>query len=196
MLHAAEHRIPAGSARCTPAWTLWVRRRRETARARHARMDRPRRDRPYSRPNEDRHQVLHRAQRAELGALPRYSPLNSGYDEFFGIMGGYTGYYTHLGDGGEHAVAIAFSRRGQGSDRTKSQARPAQRRHIRGLVRPIAARDRRSQTKRCHLAYRSRLQLRCAPRFDLIRKGRPKKRYEVYQSSLRPRSRRAIVETH
>src|SRR5260370_27554851 len=28
------------------------------------------------------------------------SPLKSGYDEFFGIMGGYTGYYTHLGDGG------------------------------------------------------------------------------------------------
>jgi len=36
-----------------------------------------------------------------LGYLPRYSPLKSGYDEFFGIMGGYTGYYTHLGDGGE-----------------------------------------------------------------------------------------------
>jgi arylsulfatase A-like enzyme len=37
-----------------------------------------------------------------LGYLPRYSPLKSGYDEFFGIMGGYTGYYTHVGDGGEH----------------------------------------------------------------------------------------------
>jgi arylsulfatase A-like enzyme len=37
-----------------------------------------------------------------LGYLPRYSPLKSGYDDFFGIMGGYTGYYTHLGDGGEH----------------------------------------------------------------------------------------------
>jgi arylsulfatase A-like enzyme len=37
-----------------------------------------------------------------LGYLPRYSPLKSGYDEFFGIMGGYTGYYTHIGDGGEH----------------------------------------------------------------------------------------------
>ena len=36
-----------------------------------------------------------------LGYLPRYSPLKSGYDEFFGVMGGYTGYYTHLGDGGE-----------------------------------------------------------------------------------------------
>jgi arylsulfatase A-like enzyme len=35
-----------------------------------------------------------------LGYLPRYSPLKSGYDEFFGIMGGYTGYYTHQGDGG------------------------------------------------------------------------------------------------
>ena len=37
-----------------------------------------------------------------LGYLPRYSPLKSGYDEFFGIMGGFTGYYTHMGDGGEH----------------------------------------------------------------------------------------------
>ena len=36
-----------------------------------------------------------------LGYLPRYSPLRSGYDEFFGIMGGFTGYYTHRGDGGE-----------------------------------------------------------------------------------------------
>ncbi len=37
-----------------------------------------------------------------LGALPRFGPLKSGYDEFFGVMGGYTGYFTHLGDGGEH----------------------------------------------------------------------------------------------
>ena len=37
-----------------------------------------------------------------LGALPRFGPLKSGYDEFFGIMGGYTGYFTHLGDGGGH----------------------------------------------------------------------------------------------
>ena len=37
-----------------------------------------------------------------LGYLPRYGPLRSGYDEFFGIMGGFTGYYTHRGDGGEH----------------------------------------------------------------------------------------------
>jgi arylsulfatase A-like enzyme len=37
-----------------------------------------------------------------LGYLPHYSPLKGGYDEFFGIMGGYTGYYTHRGDGGEH----------------------------------------------------------------------------------------------
>ena len=34
-----------------------------------------------------------------LGYLPRYGPLKSGYDEFFGVMGGYTGYYTHIGDG-------------------------------------------------------------------------------------------------
>ena len=36
-----------------------------------------------------------------LGYLPKYGPLKSGYDEFCGIMGGFTGYYTHLGDGGE-----------------------------------------------------------------------------------------------
>src|SRR6266851_6640137 len=36
-----------------------------------------------------------------LGFLPKYSPLKSGYDEFFGIMGGFTGYYTHKGEGGE-----------------------------------------------------------------------------------------------
>lgn len=37
-----------------------------------------------------------------LGYLPRYGPLKSGYDEFFGVMGGFTGYYTHIGDAGEH----------------------------------------------------------------------------------------------
>ena len=37
-----------------------------------------------------------------LGYLPKYGPLKSGYDEFFGVMGGFTGYYTHLGDAGEH----------------------------------------------------------------------------------------------
>jgi arylsulfatase A-like enzyme len=37
-----------------------------------------------------------------LGFLPRFSPLRSGYDEFFGIMGAFTGYYTHRGEGGEH----------------------------------------------------------------------------------------------
>ena len=37
-----------------------------------------------------------------LGFLPRYSPLRSGYDEFFGIMGGFTSYYTHVGEGGAH----------------------------------------------------------------------------------------------
>jgi arylsulfatase A-like enzyme len=36
-----------------------------------------------------------------LGYLPRYGPLRSGYDEFFGIMGAFTGYYTHRGDDGE-----------------------------------------------------------------------------------------------
>jgi arylsulfatase A-like enzyme len=37
-----------------------------------------------------------------LGYLPRYSPLKSGYEEFFGVMGGFTGYYAHIGDSGEH----------------------------------------------------------------------------------------------
>ena len=37
-----------------------------------------------------------------LGYLPHYGPLKSGYDVFFGIMGGFTGYYTHIGDAGEH----------------------------------------------------------------------------------------------
>lgn len=37
-----------------------------------------------------------------LGALPRFGPLKSGYHSFYGIMGGYTGYFTHLGDGGGH----------------------------------------------------------------------------------------------
>lgn len=36
-----------------------------------------------------------------LGYLPKYGPLKSGYDEFFGVMGGFTGYYTHIGDAGE-----------------------------------------------------------------------------------------------
>src|SRR5215467_12180700 len=27
--------------------------------------------------------------------------LMSGYDEFFGVMGGFTGYYAHIGDAGE-----------------------------------------------------------------------------------------------
>ena len=37
-----------------------------------------------------------------LGFLPHYSPLRSGYDAFFGVMGGFTGYYTHFGEGAEH----------------------------------------------------------------------------------------------
>jgi arylsulfatase A-like enzyme len=36
-----------------------------------------------------------------LGAPPRYGPLKSGYDMFFGITGGHAGYFTHLGEGGE-----------------------------------------------------------------------------------------------
>jgi len=36
-----------------------------------------------------------------LGYLPKYGPLKSGYDEFFGVMGGFTGYYTHIGDAGD-----------------------------------------------------------------------------------------------
>ncbi len=36
-----------------------------------------------------------------LGYLPHYGPLRSGYDEFFGVMGAFTGYYTHRGDDGE-----------------------------------------------------------------------------------------------
>lgn len=37
-----------------------------------------------------------------LGALPNFGPLRSGYQRFFGVMGGFTGYFTHLGDGGSH----------------------------------------------------------------------------------------------
>ena len=36
-----------------------------------------------------------------LGYLPRFGPLKSGYDTFFGVMGAFTGYYTHSGDDGE-----------------------------------------------------------------------------------------------
>jgi len=36
-----------------------------------------------------------------LGAPPRYGPLKSGYDTFFGITGGHAGYFTHLGEGGD-----------------------------------------------------------------------------------------------
>jgi arylsulfatase A-like enzyme len=37
-----------------------------------------------------------------VGALPHFGPLKSGYDEFQGVMGGYTGYFTQRGDGGVH----------------------------------------------------------------------------------------------
>jgi arylsulfatase A-like enzyme len=37
-----------------------------------------------------------------LGALPRFGPLRSGYQSFYGVMGGFTGYFTHIGDGGAH----------------------------------------------------------------------------------------------
>jgi len=36
-----------------------------------------------------------------LGVLPRYSPLKSGYETFFGITGGHAGYFTHKGEGGD-----------------------------------------------------------------------------------------------
>jgi arylsulfatase A-like enzyme len=35
-----------------------------------------------------------------VGELPLYGPLKSGYDSFFGIMGGYCGYFTHHGEDG------------------------------------------------------------------------------------------------
>lgn len=37
-----------------------------------------------------------------LGALPLHGPLKSGYQEFMGVMGGFSGYFTHLGDGATH----------------------------------------------------------------------------------------------
>ena len=60
-----------------------------------------------------------------LGYLPVYSPLKSGYDEFFGVMGGYTGYYTHLGDGGEHDLyegEIPVERQGYVTDLLSERA--------------------------------------------------------------------------
>ncbi len=35
-----------------------------------------------------------------LGILPKFGPQKSGYDTFYGVMGGYTGYYTRIGDTG------------------------------------------------------------------------------------------------
>ena len=37
-----------------------------------------------------------------VGALPHFGPLKSGYDAFYGIMGGYTGYFTKIGDGNQY----------------------------------------------------------------------------------------------
>jgi arylsulfatase A-like enzyme len=37
-----------------------------------------------------------------VGFAPHFGPLKSGYESFFGIMSGYTGYYTHTGEGGDH----------------------------------------------------------------------------------------------
>lgn len=36
-----------------------------------------------------------------LGMPPQFGPCQSGYDSFYGVMGGYTGYYTRIGDTGE-----------------------------------------------------------------------------------------------
>ena len=61
-----------------------------------------------------------------LGFLPRYSPLRSGYDEFFGIMGGFTGYYTHVGEGGTHDLyeaELPVERAGYVTDLLNDRAR-------------------------------------------------------------------------
>ena len=60
-----------------------------------------------------------------LGFLPRYSPLRSGYDTFFGIMGGYAGYYTHRGEGGEHDLyegEVSIERQGYLTDLLSDRA--------------------------------------------------------------------------
>jgi arylsulfatase A-like enzyme len=36
-----------------------------------------------------------------LGLLPKYGPLRSGYDTFYGVRGGGVDYYSHLGGGGK-----------------------------------------------------------------------------------------------
>ncbi len=36
-----------------------------------------------------------------LGALPKFGPLQSGYDHFYGFRGGAVDYYSHIGDGGK-----------------------------------------------------------------------------------------------
>ncbi len=39
-----------------------------------------------------------------LGSLPKFGPLKSGYDEFFGNYGGAVDYFTHAGNGGKEDV--------------------------------------------------------------------------------------------
>ena len=36
-----------------------------------------------------------------LGALPKFGPLKSGYDHFYGFRGGALDYYSHTGGGGQ-----------------------------------------------------------------------------------------------
>ena len=49
-----------------------------------------------------------------LGYPPRYGPLRSGYEEFFGIMGGFTGYFTHSATAANTTSTRARPRRAGG----------------------------------------------------------------------------------